>query len=168
MIPRDKNSGKTAEHYLAKHKTAKHKTAKYRALYEGMIGVALVMLFGFSQLTVAEEESKNPNIAWGKDIYMGYCASCHGESGKGDGPAAAGLKAFPLDLTYVSLRNGGDFPRDLVEKYIDGGQLIPVHGSRQMPVWGKVFRRDSSDTEARMQISALSAYLESIQSNPAP
>ena len=45
-------------------------------------------------------------------------------------------------------------------------QPIAAHGSRQMPVWGKLFRRDKSDTEARMQISALTTYLESIQSNP--
>lgn len=150
MIHHDKNS---------------HSTIKDNALYVGIVRVALLALLALPPFAMAEENI-NPEIAWGKDIYMAYCAACHGESGKGDGPAAAGLKAFPPDLTYVSTRNGGDFPRVLVEKYIDGDQLIPIHGTRQMPVWGKVFRREVPDTEARMQISALTAYLESIQLKP--
>mgnify|MGYP003387459168 CR=1 FL=1 len=132
--------------------------------HAGITVMILVALLGFTRAGLAGEE--NPTLAWGKDIYMTYCGSCHGESGKGDGPAAAGLKAFPPDLTYISTRYGGAFPQTLVKNYIDGEQPIAAHGSRQMPVWGKLFRRDKSDTEARMQISALTTYLESIQSNP--
>lgn len=37
--------------------------------------------------------------AIGKRLYGMHCASCHGESGRGDGPAAAALPLRPSDFT---------------------------------------------------------------------
>ncbi len=34
-----------------------------------------------------------------KDLYAEYCAQCHGDSGKGDGPEAAMYKTKPADFT---------------------------------------------------------------------
>ncbi len=50
---------------------------------------------------------KNPfpatpeNIAKGKDIFLGKgtCFTCHGNEGKGDGPAGAALEPAPRDFT---------------------------------------------------------------------
>jgi putative copper export protein/mono/diheme cytochrome c family protein/peroxiredoxin len=39
------------------------------------------------------------SIAHGQELYRGNCASCHGVSGQGDGPAGAGLSPRPADLT---------------------------------------------------------------------
>lgn len=105
----------------------------------------------------------NPTVDWGRDLYMSYCVSCHGWTGKGDGPAGLALKSPPADLTQLSASNGGEFPTTQVKKYIEGETLIQAHGSRQMPVWGKVFRRESTGSEARMQYFALAKFLESIQ-----
>jgi mono/diheme cytochrome c family protein len=43
------------------------------------------------------------SIAAGAQAYAAHCASCHGEQGRGDGPAAAGMSIPPADLTAVHL-----------------------------------------------------------------
>ena len=43
---------------------------------------------------IADDQS----IATGAELYALNCAVCHGESGGGDGPAAAGLAMAPSDL----------------------------------------------------------------------
>jgi mono/diheme cytochrome c family protein len=109
----------------------------------------------------AQEE---PPIAdWGKGLYLRLCASCHGESGKGNGPAAVALKTPPADLTQLSKKHGGTFPRAEVMQYIDGERPVSAHGPRQMPVWGQVFRRERTESEARMRILVLTTFLQSIQ-----
>jgi len=40
-----------------------------------------------------------PSIANGRKLYRNACASCHGEQGHGDGPAAAALHPPPRDFT---------------------------------------------------------------------
>lgn len=35
----------------------------------------------------------------GKSLYENHCAMCHGNSGKGDGPAASALSKEPTNLT---------------------------------------------------------------------
>lgn len=70
----------------------------------------------------------------GAALFSENCAACHGASGKGDGPAAEGLSPHPADLTRISARNGGVFPRDQVMSRIDGyatqsGGAMPEFGT---------------------------------------
>jgi mono/diheme cytochrome c family protein len=102
-------------------------------------------------------------VAGGKDLFLRRCASCHGESGKGNGPTASVLKNPPADLTTISLKHGGQFPRAEMIRFIDGERPVPAHGPRHMPVWGEVFREEKSDSEARMRLHSLVAFLESLQ-----
>ena len=37
-------------------------------------------------------------IALGQKLYIGNCMTCHGPSGKGDGPGGAALEKKPADL----------------------------------------------------------------------
>jgi mono/diheme cytochrome c family protein len=100
----------------------------------------------------------------GRDLYDFYCVSCHGRSGKGDGPAAAKLKERPPDLTTLAARNGGTFPKDRVEQILIGERPSTSHGSKEMPVWGNVFRfLDPNDQRARIRVTNLAAYLASLQ-----
>ncbi|MEE9594109.1 MAG: c-type cytochrome [Candidatus Hydrothermarchaeales archaeon] len=43
----------------------------------------------------------------GKDIYDTNCLTCHGATGKGDGPVAVGLDPPPADLTDGVWKYGG-------------------------------------------------------------
>ena len=50
----------------------------------------------YDQLTPPATEEQ---LVRGKEIYTKICASCHGENGKGDGPAAAVLESKPADFS---------------------------------------------------------------------
>lgn len=101
----------------------------------------------------------------GTQLYAAYCASCHGEDGKGHGPAAPALKARLPDLTTLAKRKQGRFPEGDVYQVIKWGGGIVGHGSKQMPVWGIAFRTLSpkDEEEVNLRINSLVQYLESIQ-----
>lgn len=95
-------------------------------------------------------------------MFTNYCAVCHGATGVGDGPAASALAKAPADLTHLSSRNGGQFPEIKVKRYIEGLDQVAAHGTRDMPMWGDLFRSLNRDT-AQIRIQALSDYLKKIQ-----
>lgn len=101
----------------------------------------------------------------GPKLYQAYCAVCHGVDGKGNGPAAASLKTWPGDLTTIARRNGGTFPALHVAEAIGGERAIPAHGTRDMPIWGPVFRSlaHGHADNAQLRMDNLVAYIESIQ-----
>lgn len=102
----------------------------------------------------------------GPEMYRTFCASCHGVDGKGNGPAAAALKKAPADLTLLSKKNGGKFPAERVRAFIEGTdpKTVEAHGSREMPIWGDVFRQIADDQGAiRYRVFTLSSFLETLQ-----
>ena len=101
----------------------------------------------------------------GKEMYMQYCASCHGMDGKGNGPAAPALKVPATNLTALASKNGGKFPDTHVAAVIQGDAMTPAHGSKDMPVWGPIFHSMAGHSQAQVQlrIRNLTAYLETIQ-----
>jgi mono/diheme cytochrome c family protein len=107
----------------------------------------------------------------GEEIFLKYCATCHGESGRGDGPVARGLVTAVPDLTAIS-RRYGDFPAMLIADTIDGrGARIDAHGTRTMPVWGYEFWVEEggdvvAQREMKQVIAKLVDYLRSIQDDP--
>ena len=118
------------------------------------------------QPTVKKTPAPPTSAGSGHDMFIAYCASCHGRDAKGDGPAAAALKARPADLTMLSRRNKGTFPFAHVAAVLNGKEEMAAHGSSDMPVWGPILRRLGQGDEAQVQqrINNLSLYLESLQS----
>jgi mono/diheme cytochrome c family protein len=104
----------------------------------------------------------------GKDLYTRFCASCHGESGLGDGPVSKSLAVEVPNLTLLARRHGGKFPNDDVARIIDGRHIIGAHGSRTMPVWGEDLSRISvgdpnAERATQTIITRLTDYLWKLQ-----
>jgi mono/diheme cytochrome c family protein len=104
----------------------------------------------------------------GEETFDRFCASCHGSSGQGDGPVAAGLPITVPDLTTLRKRQGDRFPEDTLRKIIDGRNAVIYHGTRYMPVWGYEFWiEEGADEEAEERVAIiirnLIEYIESIQ-----
>jgi len=101
----------------------------------------------------------------GKDNFDAYCAVCHGMTGKGDGPAAPAMKTPVADLTAIARKNNGKFNAVKTAEMIKGADReMASHGSKDMPIWGSVFRSFSADPNiAALRVSNLVTYLESIQ-----
>jgi mono/diheme cytochrome c family protein len=54
---------------------------------------------GFSEpLTLGGRVVPAATLEQGRDLYRIHCASCHGQTGAGDGPAAASLEVPPRDF----------------------------------------------------------------------
>jgi len=108
-------------------------------------------------------------IPHGEGLYAELCAVCHGQGGKGDGPAVPALEQTPPDLTTVAVRNKNVFPHDKLERAIAGRARIDVHGTIGMPIWGLAFRDARPEWQwgreqfAKRQIHEIVEYLESLQ-----
>jgi hypothetical protein len=102
-------------------------------------------------------------VMTGRELYLACCASRLGLEGRGGGPAAEALRMRPADLTELSQKHGGQFPKVRVERLLGGMEGLPAHGGKRMPVWGPVFLPLSpSEAEAVALTGRLIQYLESI------
>jgi mono/diheme cytochrome c family protein len=103
--------------------------------------------------------------ASGSDMFREYCAACHGADGTGNGPAAPALKKQPANLTQLSAKNGGKFPASRVVSFIQGEDMnvVAAHGTRDMPMWGTIFRSIGDAHSVMLRLGNLTDYIESLQ-----
>jgi mono/diheme cytochrome c family protein len=133
------------------------------------VAFALALSFavsGYAQPSAQIKHVPAPNTdpTSGAEMYHAYCASCHGLDGKGNGPVTPALKVAPPDLTQLSRQNGGKFPDFKVSNTIQGDNVIVAHGSREMPVWGEVFRALKRDESVvKLRVYNLTQYIASLQ-----
>ena len=104
-----------------------------------IICATLGALFYAAQVN-ATGQNKEQATARGRKLFLTYCASCHGVDGSGNGRVAVSLNQPPSDLRRILARHG-KFPAEEVRKKIAGDLTLPVHGQRDMPVWGEIYKR---------------------------
>jgi mono/diheme cytochrome c family protein len=86
----------------------------------------------------------------GQKLYAANCASCHGEKGLGDGPAAKSLNPQPKPLTGRAAELSEDY---LLWRISEGGMFAPFHSV--MPSWKNILKEE--------QIWQVVAYLLTLQ-----
>ncbi len=127
-----------------------------------------LLIFVLSVVALSSCTREQPPQPTGAVLYKQYCESCHGSTGKGDGPVAASLQRPPADLTTLAQRSGGQFDEAAVMAVIDGRRAVAAHGSRDMPVWGTVFEEELKDQPyskytALLRSRVLADYLKTLQ-----
>ena len=123
-------------------------------------------LLALTLSTAAAQQMSN-----GQQEYLNSCAVCHGVDGRGDGPMADVLRKRPANLTTLTRRNGGEFPYWRVYATIDGRDIRPAHGEREMPVWGNQFLPDDvkrygpygGEAVTTERIHNLAGYIQTLQ-----
>lgn len=115
--------------------------------------IAAILTFGPLEKSFAAEANS------GREMYLKYCASCHGSDGKGKGVVSRDLKVKVPDITVLKSKNRGIYPVERVMSSIDGSRAVRAHGDRQMPVWGEVFRQEHEKEKYTELTSLLKAKL---------
>ncbi len=110
-----------------------------------------------------------PEPPEGAKAFAENCAACHGADATGAGPETLGIGKVPPNLTQISARNDGVFPRANVLSIIDGYRA-GTHPGRVMPEFGADLSGDlvpvvidGVETPTPRKLAALLSYLESIQ-----
>ncbi len=83
-------------------------------------------------------EADEASLARGAEIYTAQCATCHGDGGMGDGPAAAGLDPAPAAIAHTSQMLGDDY---LFWRVSEGGGMEPFNSA--MVSWKAVLDEDA-------------------------
>lgn len=141
-------------------------------LLAGLLIASVAGAYANSTDNPAEEKPAGISVELGKADFRTYCAACHGVSAVGDGTVAEFMTISAANLTRLSWKNAGMFPRQKVIEVIDGRAEVRVHGLRDMPVWGDWFNTeavgpgmDATTREeiVRVRINSLADYIETLQ-----
>jgi cytochrome c oxidase cbb3-type subunit III len=114
-----------------------------------LIGKILSLLALFLVMQPHPIGAEEPNE--GRRLYQTYCTGCHGDSGKGDGPAGKTLPVKPADHTNSKKMN--QYSDEHLFMVISKGGAS-VGKSSQMPAWGAVLKE--------AQIQKVVAYIRTL------
>ena len=138
--------------YLLKHESSR----PGKRFHTGDMETGSIELCVFTFLALfAPSQLWAQNLAEGKKLYAVYCSGCHGDTGKGDGPAARSLPVKPADHTDGNVMNqlSDKFLEDIIAKGGPG-----VGKSSFMPAWGTQLNEK--------QLRAIVSYVRSIAEPP--
>jgi hypothetical protein len=131
--------------------------------------VLLVLLASFPATAKAQDKKAahlpSSNPVSGLQLYKRYCAVCHGNDLKGNGPISPEFKNPPSDLTTLAQRHDGIFPDEYVRGVLRNGVRKPAHGDTEMPIWGPLFASiTGTDSElVSIRIVNLTNYIKAMQ-----
>jgi nucleotide-binding universal stress UspA family protein/mono/diheme cytochrome c family protein len=123
----------------------------------------------WAQQPAAQPQVEMRQRVTGGEVFRTYCATCHGTSGRGDGPLAGSMRRKPSDLTEIAKKNGGEYPSEIVFRTIDGRTPVRGHGGPDMPVWGDAFARSRDGGDAatvKERIDSLVEFIRTLQVKP--
>jgi mono/diheme cytochrome c family protein len=100
------------------------------------------------------EVAGDPLLSRGRTIFLGRCATCHGNEGRGDGPIAGNLAGPPVGNLTDDRWKQGDRPDQVLAVIAKG-----VPGTR-MEGWSRVL--DPPD------LDAIAAYVYYLAKRPVP
>jgi mono/diheme cytochrome c family protein len=105
----------------------------------------------------------------GQEMYVQYCAGCHGSSGQGQGPAARYCTVSPANLALLAKKNHGVFPAQHVSQVLHSGTGKRLQGQGYMPVWAPLLQTMNGDKPetTEIRIANLTEYVRTLQERPA-
>lgn len=122
----------------------------------GMVlgGVCAVVVLGTRREPPPPEIAADPLLVRGREIYLDRCASCHGPSGRGDGPLAKGLTGpAPRNLAQDPWKYG-ERPEQVLTVLAEGVK------DAQMPGWAGTYGPED--------LRAVAAYVYQVAGKPIP
>lgn len=112
------------------------------------MGIFLSILFSITLgSALGWAQTPKADLSAGKAKYNQFCATCHGASGKGDGPAAAALNPKPRNLSATK-RSDAELKKIIKEGGAANG-MSPL-----MPPWGPSL--------SEQDVTNLIAYIRSL------
>jgi mono/diheme cytochrome c family protein len=130
-----------------------------RLVFLGMLGLIAggflaFWLFGKPPAPPPPEVARDPLLTQGRAIYLGRCATCHGNDGRGDGPIAGSLIGPPVgNLTDQEWKHG-DRPDQVLAVIRQG---VP---NTRMEGWSRVLDPP--------ELRAIAAYVYYLARRPVP
>ncbi|MCB9476574.1 MAG: cytochrome c [Deltaproteobacteria bacterium] len=112
---------------------------------------AFVFLLGTLPMSAAHAEGVLGDAAKGKEVYTQFCLSCHGATGKGDGPVGKNLTPKPRDMTDKE-RMGAMTDQHIIDVITNGGAAFGL--SPLMAPW--------KGTLNEQQIKDVAAYVREL------
>lgn len=99
----------------------------------------LSLLAGMAALCLVSAQAQAGDADAGKAKFQQFCATCHGATGAGDGPASAALRPKPRSLSDAEWQ--GTVDDDYLKKVItQGGAAVGL--SPMMTPWGHTLKGD--------------------------
>ena len=130
-----------------------------RLVFLMMLGLMAGGFVAFRMLSqppppASPEVAGDPLLAQGRTIFLGRCATCHGNEGRGDGPIAGNLTGPPVGNLTDDQWKHGDRPDEVMTVIAKG---VP---NTRMEGWSRVLDPP--------KVRAVAAYVYYLAKRPVP